>query len=116
MLGFPDQAWRCAIEALELAHAVDHALSVCFVLANAAAPIAFWRGDRPAAAQMNKRLLAKSAEHSFVTWHTFGQCFDAILNQPSDERLALIIQPAVGWHLLETIATIDEALASEAVL
>jgi predicted ATPase/DNA-binding winged helix-turn-helix (wHTH) protein len=116
MLGFPDQAWRCALEAVELADAVDHALSVCFVLANAAAPIAFWRGDRPAAAQMTERLLARSAEHAFVTWHTFGQCYDTILNQRSDEHLAPVIQPAVGWHLLETIATIDEALASEAVL
>jgi predicted ATPase/DNA-binding winged helix-turn-helix (wHTH) protein len=116
MLGFPDQAWRCALEAVELAHAVDHALSVCFVLANAAAPIAFWRGDRLAAVQMTERLLATSAEHSFVTWHTFGQCYDAILKQPSDGCLVSVFQSAVGWHLLETVATIDEALASDAVL
>ena len=70
--GYPDQARDCAEEGLTLAQSMDHALSLCFVLAHAAAPIALWRGELAIAAEMTKLLLTRSEEHSFYIWHGFG--------------------------------------------
>ena len=38
--GFADQARDCAQEGLALARSIDHALSLCFVLAHALVPVA----------------------------------------------------------------------------
>jgi tetratricopeptide (TPR) repeat protein len=81
--GFPDQARDCAEEGLQLAQSLGHALSLCFVLAHAVVPIAFWRGELKPAAEMTKLLLKRSEEHSFLIWRAFGRAYDAVLQPDS---------------------------------
>ena len=114
--GFPDQARECAQEGLALAHSTGHALSLCFVLAHAVAPIALWRGELTAAAEMTKLLLARSEEHSFLIWHGFGRAYHAVLQPDSTGALSGPMRPAMGALLLETLATLNEAVADDDTL
>jgi predicted ATPase len=114
--GFPDQARECAQEGLSLARSTDHALSLCFVLAHAVAPIALWRGELATAAEMTKLLLARSEEHSFFIWRGFGRVYLAVLETDSTNTLVGTGCPPMGSLLLETIATLNEALADADVL
>jgi predicted ATPase/DNA-binding winged helix-turn-helix (wHTH) protein len=111
-LGFADQARRTAEESAELALSIGHALSYCFVLANAAIPIAFWTGDRATASTLTRALLQRTEEHAFRRWHSFGVSYRALLEAPGQ----VPSEAAVGFRLLETVATIDEAFASPIVL
>jgi predicted ATPase len=114
--GFADQARDCAQEGLALARSIDHALSLCFVLAHAVVPIALWRGELPVATEMTQLLLSRSQEHGFFIWDGFGLAYQAAL-QP-DARCALVgpTRPVMGALLLETLATLDETLATAEVL
>lgn len=114
--GFPDQARECAQEGLALAHSTGHALSLCFVLAHAATPIALWRGEFATAAEMTKLLLARSEEHSFLIWHGFGRAYHAVLQPDSTGALPGPMRPAMGALLLETLATLNEAVADDEIL
>jgi hypothetical protein len=113
--GFADQAKDCAAEGLALAESARHALSLCFVLAHAVAPIALWRGELTTASEMTRLLLARSEEHSFLIWHGFGQAYQAVLQ--SDPKCGLDpVHPAMGALLLDTLATLDEAMAGDEIL
>jgi hypothetical protein len=114
--GYPDQAWTCAQEALHLAQSVDPGLSLCFVLAIAAAPVAFWCGDLEQARIMTDMLLASTEEHSFVTWTVFGRAFSAVLEGSPDVGRLLAGPPSAGQHLSDLVATLDETTASSTLL
>ena len=109
--GFADQARDCALEAIDIARTSGHALSFCFVLANAAIPIAFWTGDLAAAAKFNDELTRSAQEHALIMWSRFAQGYQAVLNG-KEGAVAESDFRDVGNHLVETIATIDERYAS----
>jgi predicted ATPase/TolB-like protein len=77
--GFPDQAMRTARTNVEDARAIDHALSLCNALADAACPIALFTGDLEAAERFVTMLLDHSRKHAFAFWHALGHTFEAIL-------------------------------------
>jgi predicted ATPase len=77
--GFPDQAMRIAQTNIEDARAIDHALSLCNALADAACPIALFTGDLEAGERFVTMLLDHSAKHAFAFWHALGHAFEAIL-------------------------------------
>jgi predicted ATPase/DNA-binding winged helix-turn-helix (wHTH) protein len=112
--GFPDQARDCAEEGLALGLSLGHALSVCFVLAHAVAPIALWRGEFARAAQATELLVAQSKENGFFIWHGFGLAYQAAL-RPEVSRAELQL-PSMGALLLDTVATVSETLADETIL
>jgi predicted ATPase/DNA-binding winged helix-turn-helix (wHTH) protein len=114
--GFPDQARDCAEEGLKLARSMGHALSLCFVLAHAVVPIALWRGERSAAAEMTRLLLTSSKEHSFLIWHEFGRAYSTVLQPDSKCVSASSASPEMGVLLLETVATLNEAAADDGIL
>jgi predicted ATPase/DNA-binding winged helix-turn-helix (wHTH) protein len=114
--GFPDEARDCAQQGLALAHSMDHALSLCFVLAHAAVPIALWRGELAVAAEMTELLLKRAEEHSFFIWHAFGHAYYAVLQSNVALAPTGSGHPAMGWLLLETIATLKEELADVEIL
>ena len=114
--GLADQARDCAREGMALARSVDHALSLCFVLAHAVVPIALWRGELPVATEMTQLLLSRSKEHGFFIWHGFGRVYQAALQPDARSSLVGPTRPAMGALLLETLATLDEDLADEEVL
>ena len=78
--GLPDQAIRAAESSVEDARSVDHAISVCFALAMAACPVAFWVGDVAAAERYVGMLHDHAARHGpAVWWQAWGRSFEAAL-------------------------------------
>jgi len=77
--GFPDQAMRAAQSTVDDARAIDHALSLCYALAQAACPVALSIGDLAAAELWMSMLLAYSARHAMKAWHARGRCFNGAL-------------------------------------
>jgi predicted ATPase len=114
--GFPDQARDCAQQGLALGLSLEHALSVCLVLAHAVAPIALWSGELDRAAQMTELLLAQSREHGFFIWHAFGTAYQTALEAASGNSRMKLALPNMGALLFETVATLNEKLADDAIL
>ena len=113
--GLADQARDCAQEGTEIARRSGHVLSLCFVLANATIPIAFWTGDRSTASTLNQELLRRTEEHALVMWNGFARSYRSVLDRDLGS-LRESVHPDVGAHLHETIATIDEEHASDVAL
>jgi predicted ATPase/DNA-binding winged helix-turn-helix (wHTH) protein len=136
--GFPDQAVHTALSNLEDARAIDHPLSLCNVLADAACPLALFTGDLMTAGHFVTLLLDHSAKHSLDVWNALGRVFEAVLLIQRGEVIvglprlsaaldvlretgflqrytmylgALAHALAVGRRPVEGLATIDEALA-----
>ena len=136
--GSPDQAVRTALTNLEDARAIDHPLSLCNVLADAACPIALFTRSLMTAGHFVTLLLEHSAKHSLHVWNALGRVFEAVLLIQRGELIvglprlsaaldvlretgylqrytmylgALAHGLAVGRRPVEALATIDEALA-----
>jgi predicted ATPase/DNA-binding winged helix-turn-helix (wHTH) protein len=93
--GFPDQAMRTAKNNVEEARASDHALSLCYALAEAACPVALLVGDLAAAECFLAMLLDRSARHALTLWHAWGRYLDGVLRIKHGDALA-------GLRLLRT--------------
>jgi predicted ATPase len=77
--GFQDQAMRTAHSSVEDARAADHAISLCFALAQAACPIAMFVGDLAAAEHYVGMLLDHSTRHALPLWHAWGRSHQGVL-------------------------------------
>jgi predicted ATPase len=77
--GFPDQAMHLARANVEDARAIDHALSLCNALADAACPEALFVGDLAAAEYWVAMLLDHSGKHALGAWHALGRICEAVL-------------------------------------
>jgi predicted ATPase/DNA-binding winged helix-turn-helix (wHTH) protein len=93
--GFPDQAMRTATSNVEEARASDHALSLCYALAEAACPVALLVGDLAAAERFLAMLLDRSARHALSLWHAWGRYLDGVLRIKYGDALT-------GLQLLRT--------------
>jgi predicted ATPase len=65
---------------------------------------------------MTQLLLSRSQEHGLFIWHGFGRAYQAALQPDAKHTLCGPSRPAMGALLLETLATLDEALAEDEVL
>lgn len=109
--------------AVEESLAIGHTLSLCYAIANGAAPVAFWSGDWDTARRWTALLLDRAAEQSLAFWIAFGQAYQllldrhdagtAVLPEPPRETL---YGPAVGHLLRETLCTVDAGLADDPIL
>jgi predicted ATPase len=77
--GFPDQATRAARSTVEDAHAANHTISLCQVLAHAACPLALLTGDLAAAEHYGTMLLDHSTRHALALWRACGRSFQGVL-------------------------------------
>jgi predicted ATPase len=77
--GFPDQAMRAVHTSVEDARAADHAISLCFALAQAACSIAMFVGDLAAAEHYVGMLLDHSTRHALPLWHAWGRSHQGVL-------------------------------------
>jgi len=77
--GFPDQAMRAAHNSVEDARAANHAISLCYALAQAACPIAVLVGDLAAAEHYVGMLLDHSTRHGLPLWHAWGRSHQGVL-------------------------------------
>ncbi len=136
--GFPDQAWRAAQGTVGEAEALDHPITLCFALAEAACPIALFNGDLASAERYVAMLLASSAAHALPIWQSWGNRFHGtllvrqgdftnglrLLRSSLDQPPEASFQPRFTWFLgqladgsgragqiAEGLAAVDEALA-----
>jgi predicted ATPase len=77
--GFPDQAMHAAQSTVDDARVIDHALSLCYALAQAACPVALSIGDLVAAERWMAMLLDYSSRHALKVWRVRGRCFNGAL-------------------------------------
>jgi predicted ATPase len=83
--GFPDQAIRTAQRGVEDARALDTALALCNVLAEAACPVAYLVGDVAALEHFVVMLLDQSGRHALTAWQAWGRIFEGMLLITGDE-------------------------------
>jgi tetratricopeptide (TPR) repeat protein len=70
--GFPEQAFRMAQMSVEFAGAIDHALSLCIALADAACPVGLFIGDLASVEANAAILLERSAKHGLLIWNAWA--------------------------------------------
>jgi hypothetical protein len=97
--GFPDQAIHTAKRNVEEARASDHALSLCYALAEAACPLALFVGDLATAERLVAMLLDRSAKHALSLAHACGRYLEGVLRIKRGDAVT-------GLQLLRT--TVDE--------
>jgi predicted ATPase len=78
-LGQPDEAMRRVHDLVDEAGSMKHAMSLSLGLAQAACPIALWRGDFRAAELFIRRLVEHTAKHGLDLWNSWGHCFEGML-------------------------------------
>jgi len=77
--GLADQAMRLAQSNVEGARAKGHAISLCYALAQAACPVAFWVGDLMTAERLVALLLEHSDKHALPVWQAWGRSLAGVL-------------------------------------
>ncbi|MFD2183648.1 ATP-binding protein [Rhodoplanes azumiensis] len=74
--GRPAQALRMATETVAAAEALDHPLSLCNLLAQAACPIALMIGDLDTARHWIALLIRLTTRDALHGWRTYATCFE----------------------------------------
>jgi hypothetical protein len=77
--GFPEQARRTAQSTVDDARALNHIVSLCLALCEAACPVALFTGDLAAGEGYAAMLLDSSAAHALPFWRAGGRSFHATL-------------------------------------
>jgi predicted ATPase/DNA-binding winged helix-turn-helix (wHTH) protein len=119
--GFADQATSAARDVIADAVSQDHAPSICFALAMAACPIAFWIGDRDTSRRYVDLLLERSNKSSLAFWRGWGLSFDIIWERRHSARHAtapgiLSSAAVLTTLLLDLLSTLsDEFVTSEVI-
>ena len=98
--GFPEQAWRSANQALELALQINHGTSICYTLALAGVVIARYNGDESSAQALQALLLEQAHKHSVQLFQTWAGHYAGILGHKDLKGLGLIedILITLGAH------------------
>jgi predicted ATPase/DNA-binding winged helix-turn-helix (wHTH) protein len=96
--GFPDQALRCVEDNIKHALSLDHVLSLCNALAQAACPVALLAGELAAAERFTALLLHHTRDHALDLWNAYGRLFrGAILVRRGEVESGLpLLRDAVG--------------------
>jgi predicted ATPase/DNA-binding winged helix-turn-helix (wHTH) protein len=119
--GFADQAAAAAHDVVADAVSQDHIPSVCFALAMAACPVAFWIGDRHASRRYVDVLLEHSNKSSLCFWRSWGRSFDIVWERRHSAQRAPapgILPGAAGLTtlLVDLLSTLsEEFVTSEAI-
>ncbi|OPA84542.1 transcriptional regulator [Pseudomonas fluorescens] len=108
--GFPEQAWRSANQALELALQINHGTSICYTLALAGVVIARYNGDSASAQSLLELLLQQAQKHSVQLFHTWARHYEG--TAPPEQLLGL----GLVQDILVTFnaAPVDDALFERA--
>ncbi|MCA6117351.1 winged helix-turn-helix domain-containing protein [Bradyrhizobium sp. WSM 1738] len=78
--GFANQALRCIQINVDEALSINHRLSLCNALVQAARPVALMAGDLMAAERYIKMLLDQTASDELDIWRAYGRCFEGELD------------------------------------
>ncbi|HTZ79092.1 MAG TPA: winged helix-turn-helix domain-containing protein [Stellaceae bacterium] len=70
--GLPDQAMRSGLASIEDAEHLNHANSLCLAIADGAALIAAWTGDRGSTDRLIAELADRADRHRLGVWRSYG--------------------------------------------
>ncbi|KRP61190.1 ATP-binding protein [Pseudomonas trivialis] len=88
--GLPEQAWRTASQALELALQINHGTTLCYTLALAGVVIARYNGDEASAQSLQALLVQQAHKHSAQLFQTWAQLYAQHLSIDAVQGLDLV--------------------------
>ncbi|UWF51340.1 helix-turn-helix transcriptional regulator [Pseudomonas sp. N3-W] len=110
--GQPEQAWRTARQALDIALQINHGMSVCYTLALAGCVIAQYNGDKPTARELLRLLLEQAQKHSVLLFHDWARHYAQVIDESQATLPAL---PGSGL-VREIMVTLDGRFLDDALL
>ncbi len=96
--GYPDQAVRTAVAAVDEAVAIDHATSLCFALADGACPVSAWVGDMVGTARFSTMLSERAEKLGLGLWHAYSLAWRGWLadRQGDSEAAVTLVNGAIA--------------------
>jgi predicted ATPase/DNA-binding winged helix-turn-helix (wHTH) protein len=133
--GQPEQAWRAARQALDIALQINHGTSICYTLALAGCLIAHYNGDTRSARELLRLLLQQAQKHSVLLFYNWAQHYAQVIGGTDvratahqsvglikdimvtldstcvdDDLLERAQNAAAGWSTAETLRARAQAL------
>ncbi|MGH8389455.1 MAG: ATP-binding protein [Pseudomonas sp.] len=112
MQGQPEQAWRTARQALDIALQINHGTSICYTLALSGCLIAHYNGNTRTARDLLRLLLEQAQKHSVQLFHTWAQHYAQVIDSADAQPAP---RPAVGL-IKEIMVTLDPAFVDDDLL
>jgi len=110
--GFPEQAWKTARQALDIAVQINHGTSICYTLALATCLIAHYNGDQQNARALLQLLLEQSQKHSVLLFHAWARHYAQVI----DAENAAPVQAQDSGLIQEIMVTLDDRFVDEALV
>ncbi|QBX42347.1 transcriptional regulator [Pseudomonas fluorescens] len=110
--GFPEQAWRTARQALDIAVQINHGTSICYTLALASCLIAHYNGDPQNARALLQLLLEQAQKHSVLLFYRWARQYAQVL----DADAAVPIATDDSGLIREIMVTLDSRFVDDALL
>ena len=110
--GQPEQAWRTARQALDIAIQIDHGTSICYTLALAGCPIAHYNGATRTARELLRLLLEQAQKHSVLLFYTWARHYAQVIDRTEARPLP---QPGSGL-IKDIMVTLDSSCVDDALL
>ncbi|MEB0225502.1 ATP-binding protein [Pseudomonas sp. 10S4] len=108
--GQPEQAWRTARQALDIAIQINHGTSICYTLALSGCLIAHYNGDTATARELLRMLLEQAQKHSVVLFYNWARQYAQVIEGAEGPSLA-----GVGL-VKEIMVTLDGGFVDGALL
>ena len=112
MQGQPEQAWRTARQALDIALQINHGTSICYTLALASCLIAHYNGDTRTARELLRLLLEQAQKHSVLLFYTWALHYAQVIDH-TQVRSSLL--PGEGL-IKDIMVTLDTGFVDDALL
>ncbi|MGE7960244.1 ATP-binding protein [Pseudomonas sp. NPDC089530] len=110
--GQPEQAWRTARQALDIALQINHGTSICYTLALSGCLIAHYNGDGATARELLRLLLEQAQKHSVLLFYTWGRHYAQVIEGGANAPGT----PAGSGLIGEIMVTLDSALIDDSLL
>jgi hypothetical protein len=110
--GQPEQAWRTARQALDIALQINHGTSICYTLALSGCLIAHYNGDTRTARELLCLLQEQAQKHSVQLFYSWAQHYAQVIHRADAPAL-----PGPGAGLIkEIMVTLDSTLIDDDLL
>jgi predicted ATPase len=110
--GQPEQAWRTARQALDIALQINHGTSICYTLALSGCLIAYYNGDTRSARELLRLLLEQAQKHSVQLFYNWAQHYAQVIGgthvPPARQRSVGLIK--------DIMVTLDSTCVDDALL
>ena len=107
--GQPEQAWRTARQALDIALQINHGTSICYTLALAGCLIAHYNGDNRTARELLRLLLEQAQKHSVQLFYTWARHYAQVIDHGEAH---LPFQPGQGL-IKDILVTLDSRFVDD---